>query len=55
MMDCEDYDFSEAVILMNDNLSVDGKYVYAPIYMSMFIVKTETSGHTYHVDLSGLK
>ena len=55
MMDCEDYDFSEAVILMNDNLSVDGKYVYAPIYMSMFIVKTETSVHTYHVNLSGLK
>ena len=55
IMDCEEYDLPEAIILNNDNLNVDGKYIYAPVYMAMFIVKTETSVSQYRVDISGLK
>ena len=55
IMDCGEYDLPEAVILNNDNLIVDGKFLYAPIYMSMFIVKTAPSITQYQVDISGLR
>lgn len=55
IMDCGEYDLPEAVILNNDNLTVDGKFIYAPIYMSMFIVKTAPSITQYQVDISGLR
>ena len=54
IMDCEEYDLPEAIILNNDNLSVDGKYIYAPVYMAMFIVKSDPSVSKYRVDISGL-
>lgn len=55
IMNCEEYTLPEAVILNNENLSVEGKYIYAPIYMSMFIDKTDTSVKQYHIDISGLE
>lgn len=54
IMDCEEYDLREAVILTNDNLFIDGKFIYAPIYMSMFIVKDAYVPSNYQVDITGL-
>ena len=55
IMDCEEYDLPESFIFNNDNLFVDGKYIYAPVYMVMFIVKSDPSVSQYKVDISGLK
>ena len=54
MMDCGEYDLPEAVIFTNDNLRVEGKYVYAPIYMVMFLEKRNDAPVFYKVDLSML-
>lgn len=54
IMDCSDYDLPEAIVLNNDNLRKEGKLVYAPIYMVMFIQKTDDAPVYYKVDLSGL-
>ncbi|MCM1108640.1 MAG: AAA family ATPase [Clostridium sp.] len=55
IMDCEEYDIPEAYILSNDNLTVRGRLVYAPIYMVMFIEKKNEAPAFYRIDLSGLK
>lgn len=55
IMDCEEYDLSEAVVFNNDNLKVDGKIVYAPIYMVMFLEKYNCVPAYYKVDLSMLQ
>lgn len=55
IMDCKDYSLSEAIIFNNDNTRVDGKLVYAPIYMVMFLEKSENAPTFYKVDLSGLQ
>lgn len=54
IMDCEEYDFSEAVVFNNGNLRVAGKIIYAPIYMAMFFEKSNVAPTFYKVDLSGL-
>ena len=54
IMDCGEYDFPEAVIFTNDNLRVEGKYVYAPIYMVMFLERRNDAPVFYKVDLSML-
>lgn len=54
LMDCEEYDLPEALILTNDNLSVKGRLIYAPIYMSMFLERNNEAPTHYKVDLSGL-
>lgn len=54
IMDCEEYSLSKAVVFNNDNLRVDGKIIYAPIYMVMFLEKVNTAPTYYKVDLSGL-
>ena len=53
-MDCEEYDFSEAVVFNNGNLRVAGKIIYATIYMAMFFEKSNVAPTFYKVDLSGL-
>lgn len=53
IMDCNEYGLSEAVVFNNDNLRVEGKIVYAPIYMTMFLAKDNTAPTYYKVDLSG--
>lgn len=53
IMDCNEYDLPEAVVFNNDNLRVEGKIVYAPIYMTMFLAKDNTAPTYYKVDLSG--
>ena len=54
IMDCEEYDLSEALVLNNDNLSVDGRITYVPVYMVMFLEKGDTAPIEYKVDLGGL-
>lgn len=54
LMDCDEYHLPEAIVLNNDNLKTDGKLVYAPIYMVMFIEKSHAAPDFYQVDLSGL-
>ena len=54
IMDSEEYSLSKAVVFNNDNLRVDGKIIYAPIYMVMFLEKVNTAPTYYKVDLSGL-
>lgn len=54
ILDCEEYDLQEAIVLNNDNVSVDGKISYLPVYMVMFSVKIEPSMSQYHIYISGL-
>lgn len=54
IMDCSEYNLKEAVILNNDNLRVEGKLVYAPVYMVMFLERKNDAPTFYKVDLSGL-
>lgn len=54
-MDCDEYDIQEALVLNNDNLSVDGRITYVPVYMVMFIEKSDPTVTQYRVDISGLK
>lgn len=54
IMDCSEYNLQEAVILNNDNLRVEGKLVYAPVYMVMFLERKNDAPTFYKVDLSGL-
>lgn len=55
IMDCEEYSLSEAIIFNNDNMQVKGKLVYAPIYMTMFLERSEYTPTFYKVNLSGLQ
>lgn len=55
IMECEDYSFPEAVVFNNENMRIEGKLVYAPIYMVMFLEKNEDVPTLYKVDLSGLQ
>ena len=54
IMDCSEYNLQEAVILNNDNLRVEGRLVYAPVYMVMFLERKNDAPTFYKVDLSGL-
>ena len=42
------------LLLCNGNVSVDGKVVYMPIYMLMFLEKEQAVNVTYKLDLSDL-
>ena len=54
IMDCEEYDLPEALVLNNDNLTVEGRITHVPVYMVMFIVKSDPSVTQYRVDISEL-
>lgn len=54
IMDCSEYEIPESIIFNNDNINVRGKYIYAPIYMVMFIEKKNDAPTFYKVDLNGL-
>lgn len=49
-----DYHLQEACVLCNDNLKIDGNILYAPIYMTMFIEKTDKTLPIYKIDVSDL-
>lgn len=55
IMDCKEYNLSEAIVFNNDNMRVEGKIVYAPVYMTMFLERDHTAPTYYKVDLSGLQ
>lgn len=55
IMDCNEYNLPEAIVLNNDNLQVDDKVVYAPIYMVMFLERNNAAPTYYKVDLSMLQ
>ena len=55
IMDCEEYDLPESLVLNNDNLSVDGRITYVPIYMAMFLEKEKLAAQTYKIEQDGLK
>ena len=55
IMDCEEYDLPEALVLNNDNLSVDGRITYVPVYMVMFLEKEKLAAQIYKIELDGLK
>jgi len=55
IMNCGEYELSKAIVFNNDNLKVEGKIIYAPIYMTMFIEKKNDVPSFYKVDLSMLQ
>ena len=55
IMDCEEYDIQEAIVFNNDNLRIEGRLVYAPIYMVMFLERQNSAPTFFKVDLSGLQ
>ena len=51
----KDYAIPTAFVFQNDNVSADGRVVYLPIYMLMFLQKEETSTpQIYRLNLDGL-
>lgn len=55
IMGCKEYNLPSAIVLSNDNLRVDERIIYAPIYMSMFIEKSNIAPTYYKIDLSGIE
>ena len=55
IMDCDEYELPEAVVFNNDNLRINGKIIYAPIYMVMFQEKNNVAPTHYKVDLTMLQ
>ena len=52
----KDYAIPTAFVFQNDNVSTDGRIVYLPIYMLMFLQKEEASApQIYKLNLDGLK
>ena len=54
VMSSAEFALPEALVLCNGNVSVDGKVVYMPVYMLMFLEKEQTVNVTYKLDLSDL-
>ena len=54
VMSCKDPEIKEAIVFSNFNLSVDGKIIYAPVYMCGFIHKDISAPTHYRLDLSDL-
>ena len=50
----ENYKIEEAYILSEGNIEIEGKRVYMPIYMIMFLENTELTNTIYKIDLDGL-
>jgi len=54
ILECKEYTIPEALVLCNDNLSIEGDIKYLPIYMIMFIYKEGPANVQFSLDLSGL-
>lgn len=50
----KNYKIEEAYILSEGNIEIEGKRVYMPIYMIMFLENTELTNTIYKIDLDGL-
>lgn len=55
ILDCSGYSLEDAIVLNNGNLRKEGKILYAPVYMIMFLKKKDDAPSFYKVDLSGLQ
>ena len=44
----------QVIVLCNDNVKIEGKVKYLPIYMILFIYKEQVKNITFNLDLSGL-
>ncbi|MCM1031647.1 MAG: AAA family ATPase [Oscillibacter sp.] len=55
VMEGGEYGISQALVFCNDNLCVQGKVVYAPVYMVMFLQREEETPVKYKLDLTGLE
>ena len=54
ILNCTEYTIPEALVLCNDNVKIEGKVKYLPIYMMMFLYKEQVNNITFNLDLSGL-
>ena len=56
VMENQDYAIPIAFVFQNDNIRIDGRIVYLPIYMLMFLQKEQIpESMIYKLDLSGLQ
>lgn len=55
LLACPEYDIPQALVLSLDNLRVEGRIVYAPIYMLMFVQHRSEGLSYYKIDLTGLQ
>ena len=51
ILDNVEYNLNKAIILCNDNVSVDGKKTYLPIYMATFIRRKQVIPEIYKLDI----
>lgn len=54
ILDCGEYNLPRAIIFNNNNVKKDGRFLYLPIYMAMFLEKKSDAPTYYKVDLSML-
>lgn len=55
IMDVTEYDLKEAIVISNENLRRDGKLLYLPVYMMMFLQNIPIPDNLiYRPDLTGL-
>ena len=56
VMSNHEYNIEQAIVLQNDNVQIDDKIKYLPVYMIMFIQRSELNDDLiYRIDLSDLK
>ena len=55
VLECKEYDIEKAYILCPGNMKSNGRIIYAPIYMTMFISPDILDSGKYIMDLSGLQ
>ena len=51
ILENQEYNLNKAIILCNDNVSVQGKKIYLPIYMTTFIRKNQEVPGIYRLEL----
>lgn len=54
ILDCQEYALQEAIVFNNSNMKTEGKILYAPVYLAMFLERKSEAPNFYKVDLSGL-
>ena len=56
ILSCQEYHIDEAVVFCQSNMRINGKVLYAPIYMIMFLEKhSPQAPHLFKIDLTGLR
>ena len=55
VMGNSDYGIEQAYILCNDNVKANGRLLYMPVYMVMFLERQTPINLVYKVDVSGLQ